>query len=99
MFVKKYIITSCFINQIILMMFTVLFQDNENFDTLVKKLSSESHLVSVDDSQDAVQVFVVVDNEVIMEIQYYIQVLFSICATIMFAIWNILTVLKCAFSF
>ena len=29
------------------------------------------------DSQDAVQVFVVVDNEVIIEIQYYIQAVFE----------------------
>ena len=89
--------SSCFINQIILMLFTVLFQKNENFDTFVKKLSCESHLA--DDSQEVVQVFLEVDHEVIMAVQYYIQTLFSICAIHHVCNIEYPKSLKCAFSF
>ena len=48
--------------------------------TLIQKLSPESHLVSVDGSLDVVQIFLVVDNEVLLEMSFYTEALFSICA-------------------
>ena len=71
---------SVFITKIILMMFVLSFQENEHFNSFIQKLSSESHLVSVDGSLDVAQIFLVVDNEVLLEMSFYTEALFSICA-------------------
>ena len=50
-------------------------QENVNFENFIKKLNSNAHLLVTND--DDLQVFIVIDNEVVIETDTYINGLFS----------------------
>ena len=57
-----------------------LFQESQKFNRVLKKLSGESHLLVVDSDLDIPQIFIVIENEVVLELESYQEALFAMVA-------------------